>query len=137
MLDKEAILSDAQAITGDAVSTNSYRIRGVSKDIGTGKPFYVCFNIDQSFTLLTSLTISLIKSANSDLSSATKIMTKPTVLLASLTAGARIEPIAIPSGIDAEYVGVDYDVVGTNPDAGKITAYITDAPDRNVPTSDD
>jgi len=138
ILDAQHQLSNAQAITGDAVSTNSYDIGSGAKDIGTGKPIHVIVVIDEAFDNLTSLAFELISSASSNLSSPTTVATLGTALLAGLTAGARIDLGPLPSGISQRYVGLNYNVTGTNPSTGKVTAFLSPmGKERNVPTSDD
>ena len=64
-------------------------------------------------------------------SSATTVFTQ-NVLLADLVAGKKINIEYVPNGVNERYMRMNYDVNGTNPTAGKITAGIVAGVQTNV-----
>lgn len=137
----QSLLSDDQAITATAVSTNVVDLgaRGtpygaaaaVTGDMGKGTPIPVLVQVTEAFATLTSLTITVETSANSDLTSSTVLATE-TVLAASLTAGKQTFLSFLPKGLTGRYVGLRYTVNGVNATAGKITAGITMGNQTNI-----
>lgn len=136
LLDSKILLSDQQAITVDAPSTNAYDLGGANRDVGNGTPLRIVLVVDETFLTLTSLIISIVSDDAAALTSPTKLSSK-TILAAALTAGAVIDLGPIPSGIAERYIGLDYDVTGSSATAGKVTAAVVTSVSRNVPTSDD
>lgn len=135
ILDNTLIFSDAQAITADAASTNIIDLgaagtpyghaSAVRRDIGIGTEIPIIVQVVESFNTLTSLTISLQVDDDVAFGSPTTIATAPTVVLASLVAGYRFTwPSELPEGTNERYLRLYYDVIGTNPSTGKITAAI-------------
>ncbi len=128
IFDKTTLLSDAQAITADAASTNVIALGpiagGVTRDIGKGKPIPLRIQVVEAFTNLTSLAISL-QTDSADTFGSPKTVWTQTLLLADLKAGKVIVPEYILRGTDEAYMRLYYDVTGTAPDAGKITAGVT------------
>jgi hypothetical protein len=123
LFDKELVLSDAQAITVTAVSTNTHDNHGA--DLGRGEPMQVTFLITESFaaTGAGTLTISLLTDDNTGFSSAQTVWTSTALALAALTAGTFIYA-ALPPGVE-RYLRANYGV-GTGPmTAGKITAAVS------------
>lgn len=131
--DAHLLFSNAQAITADAASTNLIDL-GAAADIGVGEPLLIDVAVDEAFNTLTSLNIILETDDNAAFSSATALWTK-NFLLASLTAGAKLNLPAIPVGCE-RYIRLRYDVVGTDPTTGKFTSRIVLNNQRNTPTAD-
>lgn len=122
-LDSRTVLSDQQAITADAASTD-YIDLGADRDIGSGQPLWFVVYLDEAFNTLTSLDIKL--QSDSDSGFATNLLThiSQNFLLAALTpAGQRLVAFALPLGIQ-RYVRAYFDVNGSNPSTGKLTAAI-------------
>jgi len=119
--DKLLRVSEAQAITGDAASTNTIDLL-TAQDIGEGKPLYAVFTVTEAFNNLTSILFEVISSANADLSSPT-ILSMQSQLLAALTVGAQFVVVVPPqvASLGKRYLGAYYDVTGTNPSTGKVT----------------
>lgn len=118
--DKFLRFSNAQAITADAASTDY--LDSTVAQIGDGDGLRLVVTVGTAFDNLTSLAIKLQSDDNSSFSSASDDATV-TVLLAALTAGAKVVDIPLPRGLQ-RYVRVYYDVTGTAPSAGTVTAQI-------------
>lgn len=126
-------LSDAQAITATAASTNvidtgAFGIphggNALSRDLGKGTfiPFLV--QVTEDFASLTSLKFSLQCDDNSGFSSA-KTVVEQTILLADLKSGKQVALQVLPNDITERYVRMHYTVSGSNATAGKVTAGVT------------
>lgn len=141
ILDSTLLFSDAQAITGDAASTNyidlgatgtPYGGSALVRDIGPGTNIPLFVSVGTTFDNLTSLTINLQVDDNTSFSSATTVASV-TYLLAQLTAGTLLDfPDYVPQGTDERYFRLQYDVTGTNPTAGTINAGIVAAKQTNT-----
>jgi hypothetical protein len=138
--DNSLLLSDAQAITADAASTNvidlgatgtPYGGSALTRDIGIGEEcVYLSVRVTETFNNLTSLVVQV--QTSPDNSSWTTIQSGQTVLLAALVAGYQFEtPYEFPEGTKARYVRLFYDITGTAPTTGKITAGVVMARQTN------
>jgi hypothetical protein len=136
ILDRTLLFSDQQAITADAGSTNvvdlgaSGTVYGAAaaivRDIGIGTAVPLIVTVTQSFNNLTSMSIAVQTDDNAAFSSATTVFTSPTYTLAQLASGAKyLLPNWLPSGTNERYVRLFYDITGTTPTLGKITAGVT------------
>lgn len=129
IFDQQTMFSDAQAITGDAVSTNTVDLgpinAGIVRDIGNGKPIPIRVQVVDDFDKLTSLNVSLQVDDNDAFSSPKTVWTSGEIALASLKAGYAFTIDYVPRGTDERYLRLSYDVTGTDPDNGAITAGIT------------
>jgi hypothetical protein len=121
VIDLDALLrlSNAQAVTTTAVSTNVIDTKG--GDIGAGRPLYLVVQVVEDFADGTSLTVALQDSA--DNSSFAAVVSGPAILTADLTVGKKVV-LGVPPGT-RRYLRANYTVSGTMT-AGKVTAYITD-----------
>lgn len=139
MLDLQNLLSDSQSIAaaaGTVVCTNAidlgaagtipagFQARGgAPHDIGRAGNQTLLVQIDEAVTSAGAATVDfqLIMSANSDLSSPTVLQTTGVIGKATLVVGYQAR-LALPVGISARYLGVQY-VIGTAATtAGKATA---------------
>ena len=136
-LDNRTVLSDKQAITGDAVSTNvidlspmgsTYDgVEMVRKFAIRDIPFLV--QVTEEFNTLTSLTIAF-QSSDTEVFTVAKNELSFTVPLADLVVGYKIPLDFLPKGISGRYLRMNYTVVGTDPTAGAITACAVGAVER-------
>lgn len=141
IFDAQALFSDGQAITADAGSTNCidlgatgtpYGGSALIRDVGKGCEVPVSVTVTETFNNLTSLQVSVQVDDNSSFSSATTVVLSPAVVLASLVAGYTFNvPARLPEGTKERYVRLYYDVTGTAPSTGKITAGIVAARQTN------
>ena len=126
-VDALLLLSDAQAITADAVSTNTIDLGGTNKMIGDGEPLAVQFTIDVGADFTTgdeTYIFQIIQSAAANLSSPDVLATR-TVSAASLGLAAGVKTsVGMPMGTPTKrYIGANYDVGGTTPTI-TVTAFL-------------
>lgn len=126
ILDNQTLLSNAQAITADAGSTNqidlSPRASGLVRDIGPGKPIPLLVQVVEAFNNLTSIVVSVQTDEDSAFGSPTTVASTGAIPLASLVAGYQFNLDYVPRGTKERYMRLYYDITGTAPTAGKITA---------------
>lgn len=129
ILDRQTLLSDRQAITATAGSTDqidlSPRGSGIVRDIGPGVNIPLFAQVVETFNNLTSLTVSLQVDEDSAFGSPKTVATTPAIPLASLVAGYKIPIDYIPRGTDERYMRLLYTVAGTAPTTGRITAGVS------------
>ena len=116
-------VSDAQAVTATAVSTNTVDL-GSARDIGAGEELFMNFTVGTAFAGSTTTEFQVISSASADLSTPTVIGSSGPVAVAALTAGKRMA-VSINPTINSNgqrYFGARYVVVGSNNSAGTVTA---------------
>jgi hypothetical protein len=129
-LDSTNLFSDDQAITGDAASTNVIDL-GADFDLGKGEPVKLLIQVTEDFDNLTSLNAKIQTDDNSAFSSPTDLAESGDIALASLKVGYVFSINFMPRG-NQRYIRVYYDVTGTAPTAGKITAGIVADHQTNV-----
>jgi len=137
IFDNTLLLSNQQAITADAASTNVIDLgatgtpfggTAVIRDIGIGKEMELSVIVTQTFTNLTTMNIKVQTDDNSSFSSATTVYQSGEIPLATLVAGYQFKcPYSFGRGVNERYVRLYYDITGTAPDAGKITAGVVSA----------
>ena len=127
-------LSEAQAVTSTAVSTNTIDLLQ-NRDVGAGNDLYAIFTVDTAATAAGAATVNfqVISSASASLTSPTVLAQTNAIPKTDLTAGrkpiaVRLSPQVLNSlPIGQRYLGVQY-TVGTGPlTAGAFTCYITDS----------
>jgi hypothetical protein len=130
ILDRQTLMSDRQAITATAGSTDqidlSPRASGLVRDIGPGSNLPIAVQVVENFNNLTSLTVSLQVDEDSAFGSPKTVAVTPAIPLAQLVAGYSFPSIDyIPRGTDERYMRLLYTVAGTAPTLGRITAGIS------------
>ncbi len=128
IFDQQTLLSDAQAITATAASTNDIDLgpikAGLVRDIGKGKQIPLLIQVVETFNNLTSLTIAL-QVDDSNAFGSPKTVWSAVVALADLKAGKVVVPEFVTRGTDEKNLRLYYTVTGTAPTLGKITAGVT------------
>lgn len=128
IFDRQTLLSDAQAITATAASTNAIDLgpigTGMVRDIGKGRATPLMIQVVEDFNNLTSLAVAL-QVDNDAAFGSPKTVWSSTIALADLKAGKVIVPEFITRGTDERYMRLNYTVTGTAPTTGKVTAGVT------------
>jgi len=136
ILNRNLILSENQAITATAISTNviqwetvraaPYESAGILRNLGDGSEIPMLLQITQAFNNLTSLQITLESADNAALSTNPIVMaTSAAIPLASLIVGFRpLITRILPFGQMRDFFGVRYTVVGVAPTLGQVTCAI-------------
>lgn len=137
ILSDQNILSDDQAITATAASTNyidlgamGTPVKGaaaLTRDLGKGTPVPILVQATEAFTAAgaATLTIDLEVDDNTSFSSATTVWTSGAIGKATLIQGYEALIDYIPKGTNERYVRLNYTVATGPMTAGKITAGIT------------
>jgi hypothetical protein len=133
MLDALTQLSNQQAVTATAVSTNTIDL-GTNRDLGPGRGLWLVWGVDQTATAAGAATVTFqaVTSAAADLSSPTVVAQTDAIGKAELTAGRklfaqRIDPaILAAQPVGQRYLGCQYTVATGPLTAGKFTCYVTD-----------
>lgn len=123
MIDARLLLSDAQAVTADAASTNVVDL-STARQIGVGEDVYVVFHIGVAADATTgdeTYTFRVDTDDNASFSSATTLESR-TIAAATLTAGYAFS-ICIPTTGVERYLRAYYDVGGTTPSV-TVTAHL-------------
>lgn len=128
IIDSYNLLSDAQAVSADAASTNSYDSGAAGNDISVGEPLVLCISVDVAADTASgdeTYEFQVIQSANSNLSSP-DILALRAIDKAALTAGS-IHYLPVPQGSKSKrYLGAYYNVGGTTPSV-TVTAFLQPA----------
>lgn len=131
IFDETTLLSDQQAITASAASTNVIDLApiatGTTRDIGKGKPIPLLVQVTEDFTAdgAGTLTVALQVDSVENFASPKTVWTTAALALADLVAGKVIVPEYIPRGTDERYMRLYYTVATGPMTAGKIVAGVT------------
>ncbi len=133
IFDRTLLFSNAQAITADAASTDIVDLLATGtvygaaaalvKDIGKGESIPLLIQVVEAFNTLTSLRVVVQCDDNSGFGSPKDVL-EVTLPLASLTAGRTFPMVVVPPGVNERYMRIFYDITGTAPTLGKVTAGI-------------
>jgi len=130
-LDSQAIFSDAQKITGAAVSTNVVKMASTENgltEVAFGAPVPLLVQVVEDFAGLTSLKVEVQTAATEDFADA-KTLVAAEAPVADLVAGYKFPIIQLPKG-NLGYMRINYTPTGTAT-AGAITADVVDAIDNS------
>lgn len=123
ILDKQNIMSEAQAITATAVSTNVIDLGATGTD--QGEPVNLLLQVNEAFTAAGAgtLTITLETDDNESFSSATVLLSTGAIPKATLALGYQAAISFLPANVE-RYIRLNYTVATGPMTAGKITAAI-------------
>ena len=119
-IDSQCLLSDAQALTASAYSTNTYDSGAAGNEIGAGEPLCAVITVDTAADTASgdeTYQFSLVQSANANLSSHDVLVATDTSFItrAVLVAGYKLV-IPLPPGMKSKrYLGIRYTLGGTTP----------------------
>lgn len=141
IIDNSLLLSDAQAVTASAASTNVIDLgttgtpfgasAALLRDLGRGQEVDLAVTVNQAFAGLTNLQVSV--QVSPDNATWTTVSSGAVVPLASLVAGYQFKvPGSIEEGVNARYLRLYYTVGGSNATAGKITAAVVASRQTNL-----
>ena len=135
IFDLQTLLSNAQAITADAASTNIIdtgapgtvygAAAALSRNIGKGKKIPLLIQVVETFNNLTSMEIKVECDNDVAFGSPKVVATTGAILLADLVAGKIASIDVVPRDTDERYFRIYYDITGTAPTLGKVTAGVT------------
>jgi len=125
MIDSKLMMSEAQAITATAVSTNEIDMGVNGENVGEGNPVYLEVYLDTGFdTSVNTLTITLQDSADGSTYADKVVVVPATATSALLTADiGRLVRISLPADI-RRYIAMNY-TVSTGLTSGKVSAFLT------------
>lgn len=129
IIDKFLQVSDAQAVTSSAASTDvidagATKTSGLGRDIGAGEQLYMVFTVQEAVAASGSATVTFSVQDSADNSSFADVIASAAIGKASLPVGARVV-LPLPPGL-RRYLRAYY-TVGTGPlTAGKFSAQILD-----------
>ena len=129
LIDNELVYSDSQAITADAASTNVLDLGAAGR--APGEDLTVLAHVEEAFDNLTSLTLT-VQTATDAAFTTPVAQQSVTVALADLTVGKQIDLGPLLNGT-LQYSRVYYDVTGTDPTVGKVTAAIVPFGQQTLP----
>ena len=121
ILDKALQLSNKQAVTASAASTNYIDLKTAG---AAYEPVFVVATVDVNFATLTSLTIGIQTATDSAFTSPKTILSSGAIAAADLTAGNEVFKERLPMET-LRYVRAYYTVTGSNATAGKISLNMT------------
>lgn len=132
-LDAQLELSDAQAVTATALSTNVIDLNQAAPQLAGGEDLYLVATVNTAFASGTSIRAVLWTDNTVTVSSGADIISGDVIVTASATAGATLLKVNL-KGLDnlQQYIGLQYVVVGTMT-AGKVDAYLTITPNSTAP----
>jgi len=123
-IDNSLVMSDAQAVTASADSTNSIDTQSALRNIGNGRPIELIIVVATTVAAsggASNTTFSLQDSA--DNSSFATVVQGPAIAKATLVQGYVALRIMLPHGL-RRYINVHYAVDTNNLTAGAFTAYL-------------
>jgi hypothetical protein len=131
MIDSKLVMSDKQAVTASAASTNVIDFGVANPGVADGKPVYVECTVDEAVTADGAGTVTFAVQDSADDSSFANIYTTAAIGKATLVKGYKVFRIALPAGT-RRYVRCNYTVATGPLTAGKFTAYATPYPSMGV-----
>ena len=137
----EQIFSDDQVITADAISTNVIDLgvgatpygakAAIVHDIGKGVEIPILIQVTTAFASNTDLQITVEVSAAAALTSSV-VLADQTIVLADLVIGKQFSARVLPNDATLRYLGIRYNIGGSDATLGKITAGIVMGVQNNI-----
>lgn len=138
ILDQHLVMSNAQAVTTGATASTDYIDLGVARDIAPGTPLevFACVTTTATSGGSATLAFKVETDDNTSFSSATTLISKTAVAVASLVAGLVICKEKLPSTTE-RYVRCVWTVATADLTAGNFTAALVKDVERSsfYPTS--
>ena len=142
IMDKTEEFSLAQAITADTASTNTIDLgatgtaygaaAAIVRDVGKGNSIPLIVTVVESFNNLTSMNVLVQTSVDTAFTTPITVYRSPEYTLAQLAVGAQyLLPDALPVETNKRFVRLFYDITGTAPTLGKVTAGVVAARQTN------
>lgn len=130
IIDKQNTLSDSQAVTAAARSTNVIDL-GAARDLGMS-PKQLCITCTETAASAGATTVQFQLQCDSDeaFGSAKTVIETAAIPKATLVAGYQIF-LPLPIGLDERYMSLYYNVATADLTAGKFSAQIVDQPQAN------
>ena len=134
LIDSQNELSDAQAFTATAVSTNVIDLGQAAPQIIGGEDLYVECSVNTTFAGGTNLTAKLWTDDTATVTSGADIITGDTLTVANnqLDAGQTVLRVNLKGLKLQQYIGLQYVVTGTM-SAGAVDAALIITPDSGMP----
>lgn len=123
--EQELTTAGGQAITADAYGTKNYDQKAAA-DPAVGEPLFALFEVNTTFTDLTSLNLSVrMDSDGAGTDEVTKVTKNVTLASGNLDSGLGPQLIGVvPPGTSLRYLRAHFDSVGTDPTAGNVTVWL-------------
>lgn len=124
ILDNENKLSDAQAFTATAVSTNAVDLGLANNQAGTGEEIGIAVNVEVAADFTSANETYEFQAVSDDAAalSSTTLLASITIAAATLIAGYSFF-IPIPPGVSERYIGLRLVLAGTTPSI-TLSAYV-------------
>lgn len=130
-VDQNLVMSDAQAVTATASSTNSIDTQTALRNLGSGEEIDLVVTTTTTATAAGAATVTFSLDDSSDNSSFTQQFLSAAIAKASLVAGFEPFRMVLPRTLQ-RYIQVTYTVATGPLTAGNFSAYLTDDRQDNV-----
>ena len=132
LIDAQNELSDAQAVTTTAVSTNVIDMNQVTPRYAGGEDLNLNVEVGTTFACGTSIQAIVYTDDTTTVTNGEAIYTGPVVATAAAVAGKKLLTASLHYKDLQQYVGVQYVVVGTHT-AGAVEAHYMITPQSDAP----
>jgi hypothetical protein len=130
-IDKSIRLSEAQAVTASAASTNVIDSHVALRNLGDGEPLWLVVAVGTAAESGGASTVTISLQDSADNSSFAVVLQGPAIAKATLVAGYRAFCVALPPGL-RRYFRVNYVVATADLTAGTFDAFIVGDLQQNV-----
>jgi len=128
ILDEQNLFSDAQAVTVQAVSTNSVDLGLAGQNIGVGEVLYLVVSVETALTnggAGTTVDFELVNATNAALTAGLVVIQTMGSVISTAAAGTRVVVKLPPDGVTLRYLGVRYTPNGAALTGGAFDAFLT------------